>query len=129
MTRRPHAKAEDFQWFEEITVEAIKHTTIEERKAVALEWSRGNREDYKTFAATRNIQPAGLITAALIDAEHPNLVHEGRALFKSIMEAQLMIVEAEIKGTWVVNFVHSPLVDGLWTRAVQVPKMGEQSTK
>jgi len=128
MPRRANPTAQDFQYFQDITVQAIKKTTIEERRAIAEEWSRGSRTNYHSFAETRGLTPAGLITAALIDAEHPMLVFDGRALFKSIMEAQIIIQQAEMQGTWVMELRTQPLVDSLWTTCVQVAEK-EQAEK
>lgn len=124
MPRKANPTAQDFQYFQDITIQAIKKTTIEERRTIAEEWSRGSRTNYHSFAETRGLTPAGLITAALIDAEHPVLVFEGRALFKSLMQAQIMIVEAELHGTWIMELRTQPLVDSLWTACVQVTENG-----
>lgn len=128
MPRKANPTAQDFQYFQDITIQAIKKTTIEERREIAEEWSRGSRTNYKTFAETRGIQPAGLITAALIDAEHPMLVFEGRALFKSIMEAQIIIMQAEMRNSWIMELRTHPLVDSLWTGCVQVTENAQKST-
>lgn len=125
MPRKAKPTAQDFQYFEGVTVQAIKKTTIEERRTIAEEWSRGSRASYHSFAEARGLTPAGLITAALIDAEHPILVFEGRALFKSIMEAQIIIQRAEMQGTWVMELSTHPLVDSLWTACVQVTENGQ----
>lgn len=125
MPRKANPTAQDFQYFQDITVQAIKKTTIQERLSIAQEWSRGSRANYHSYAEARGLTPAGLITAALIDAEHPMLVFEGRALFKSIMEAQIIIQRAEMQGTWVMELSTHPLVDGLWTACVQVTENGQ----
>lgn len=124
MPRKAKPTTQDFQYFQSITIQAIKKTTIEERRTIAEEWSRGSRTNYHSFAETRGLTPAGLITAALIDAEHPILVFEGRALFKSIMEAQIIIQKAEMQGTWVMELSTQPIVDSLWTACVQVTENG-----
>lgn len=125
MPRRAKPAAQDFAYYEEITVQAIKKTTIEERRAIAEEWSRGSRTNYKTLAESRGLVPAGLITAALIDAEHPILVFDGRALFKSIIEAQIIIAKAELQGTWIMELSTQPLVGSLWTNCVQAAENGQ----
>lgn len=125
MPRKTKLKEEDFQHFQDMVVQAIKRTTIEERLSVAREWSMGSRSNYKQFAEMREVTPAGLITAALIDAEHPMLVFDGRALFKSILEAQIIIQQAEMNGTWIMEINPQALVDRLWTGCVQVTENGK----
>jgi len=125
MPRKTKLKEEDFQHFQDMVVQAIKRTTIEERLSIAREWSMGGRSNYKQFAEVREVTPAGLITAALIDAEHPMLVFDGRALFKSILEAQIMIQQAEMNGTWIMEINPQALVDRLWTGCVQVTENGK----
>ena len=125
MPRKTKLKEEDFQHFQDMVVQAIKRTTIDERLSVAREWSMGSRSNYKQFAEAREVTPAGLITAALIDAEHPMLVFDGRALFKSILEAQIIIQQAEMNGTWIMEINPQALVDRLWTGCVQVTENGK----
>lgn len=125
MPRKTKLKDEDFKHFQDMVVQAIKRTTIEERLSIAREWSIGGRSNYKQLAEVRGVTPAGLITAALIDAEHPMLVFDGRALFKSILEAQILIQLAEMKGTWIMEINPHALVDRLWTGCVQVTENGQ----
>lgn len=125
MPRKTKLKQEDFQHFQDMVVQAIKRTTIEERLSIAREWSIGGRSNYKQLAEVREVTPAGLITAALIDAEHPMLVFDGRALFKSILEAQILIQIAEMQGSWIMEINPQALVDRLWTGCVQVTENGQ----
>jgi len=111
----------DAKWFDAECTKVFRRTrsgntpvtTEEERWQVVYDFCTGNYETYKKLASDRGLIPAALLTACMVDIEHPLVVQDGQFLFKSLFGASARILLAEIRQEVIhipSKTVHSPCV-------------------
>lgn len=71
-------------------------TTAADRQEIVSRWLAGENECYMELATAKSILPIALITACLIDAEHPILAPNGRICTRSISGLAAVILNIEL---------------------------------
>jgi hypothetical protein len=103
-------------------------TTEEERWQVVYDFCSGNFETYKRLASDRGLIPGALLTACMVDAEHPLVVRDGVFLFKSLFGASARLILAEVRAEVIhvpVKTVHTH-AETVHTPCVQTPVIHRQ---
>lgn len=80
-------------------------TTEAERAIIAQEWRLGHYDHHVTYAQERGLLPIALLTASLLETEHPLLVEEGLLKCRSLLGCAVIILTAQIHQ----ESVHTPL--------------------
>ncbi len=93
MPRRP--KFKEAPAFDEAVIDVFRKTSVDERERVALAFAAGKFNDHVSAATERGLLPIALITACLIDVEHPLLVDErGYLRAETLLGCGVLVMEA-----------------------------------
>jgi hypothetical protein len=92
------ARADDRELtFQNQCADVFQSSTQDQRRIIAMHWVSGNFEEYHDFAFSQKLLPAAVITASLLDVEHPVIVNAGRLIPRTLVGAFVLILQAEIR--------------------------------
>jgi hypothetical protein len=95
------------EWFDKQVGNVFEdyRTKEDERRKVAQDWCMGDYESHHRLARERGLLPAAVITAALLEVDHPLLVENGLLRCRSLLGCSILILQAQLHQ----RIVHIPL--------------------